>query len=296
MHTRSIDKGDKVEIVKITEKDTIFPQQFKNSNKYPSELYCIGDLNLLQSLCVATVGSRKCTAYGRSVARKTAKILAENGITVVSGLARGIDMECHRAVLDAGGKTIAVLGCGIDLCYPRENNKLKEEICEQGLVISEYPKGYKAMPYTFPARNRIIAGISASTVVIEAGYKSGALITAEMAIDAGRLVYAVPGNITSPSSMGTNKLLQDGAMPMVVPEDLLFDLNRPPKPKDSIISKMGEDEKNIYDTLSSHGEMTFDEIKNYTNIPVVKLTGIITVLEMKGIIISSMGKLFISEF
>ncbi len=285
-----------MKIIKITEKDAQFPDQFRKTSKYPSELYCIGDLNLLQSLCVSTVGSRKCTAYGRNVARKIAGTLAENDITIVSGLARGIDMECHKAALDVGGKTIAVLGCGIDLCYPKENRKLKEEICEKGLVISEYPQGYKAMPYTFPARNRIIAGLSTSTVVIEAGYKSGSLITAEMAIDAGRLVYAVPGNITSPFSLGTNKLLQDGAMPVVVPEDILFDLNKSPKIKDSIILKMGEDERKIFDVLITHGEMSFDDIHSHTDIAVAKLTGIITVLEMKGIIVSSMGKLFVAEF
>ena len=163
---------------------------------------------------VAIVGARACSAYGRQVARSIARELAAAGLVVVSGLARGIDAEAHRGALEAGGITVAVLGCGIDRDYPAANRELARQVAASGLVVSEYAPGVEPAPWRFPARNRIVAGLCAATVVVEARERSGALITADFALEEGREVFAVPGEITSALSAGTNALLRLGATPL----------------------------------------------------------------------------------
>jgi DNA processing protein len=180
-----------------------------------------GDPTLLGLPSVAIVGARACSSYGRSVARTLGRELASAGLVVVSGLARGIDGEAHRGALDGDGVTIAVLGCGIDRDYPSVHRELARRIVERGLVVSEYEPGVEPAPWRFPARNRIIAGLCGATVVVEARERSGALITADFALDDGREVMAVPGEITSAVSRGSNALLRIGATPATCADDVL---------------------------------------------------------------------------
>jgi DNA processing protein len=189
----------------------------------PPVLWLRGDADpeLLARRSVAIVGARACSSYGRSVARTLGRELAAAGLVVVSGMARGIDSEAHRGALDAGGVTVAVLGCGIDRDYPAANRELATRIVEHGLVVSEYEAGIEPAPWRFPARNRIIAGLCLATVVIEARERSGALITADFALEDGREVMVVPGEITSAVSAGSNALLRLGATPVTAAADVL---------------------------------------------------------------------------
>jgi DNA processing protein len=179
------------------------------------------DVALLERPAVAVVGARSCSPYGSSVARMLGRELAGAGLVVVSGLARGVDGEAHRGALEAGGTTIAVLGCGVDRVYPAAHAELARRVTERGLIVSEYAPGVEPAPWRFPARNRIIAGLTAATVVVEARERSGALITADLAIEEGREVYAVPGEITSALSAGTNALLRIGATALTSSTDVL---------------------------------------------------------------------------
>jgi DNA processing protein len=183
-------------------------------------LYVRGGVGALAAPGVAVVGARSCSAYGAQVARAVARDLAAAGVAVVSGLARGVDGEAHRGALESGGQTIAVLGCGIDRDYPRSHAELARRIAASGAVVSEYPAGVEPAPWRFPARNRIIAGLSLATVVVEARERSGALITADFALELGRDVFAVPGEITSALSAGTNDLLRQGAAPLTAVRDV----------------------------------------------------------------------------
>jgi DNA processing protein len=180
-----------------------------------------GDVALLERPVVAVVGARSCSPYGASVARSLGRELAAAGLVVVSGLARGVDGEAHRGVVEAGGSTVAVLGCGIDRVYPAAHAELARRIRERGLIVSEYAPGVEPAPWRFPARNRIIAGLAAATVVVEARERSGALITADLALEEGREVFAVPGEITSALSAGTNALLRIGATALTCVADVL---------------------------------------------------------------------------
>ena len=176
------------EIGRLTPGMPQYPALLKEIKNPPRELFFLGNVEILKSRCLAVVGSRRTTSYGRNTAVRLAKRAAEAGITIVSGMARGIDTCAHRGALDAGGSTIAVLGCGVDICYPAENRQLKEEIENRGLVISEYPPQTAPQKYYFPQRNRIISGLSELTAVVQAGSRSGALITAELAAEQGREV------------------------------------------------------------------------------------------------------------
>lgn len=259
-------------------------------------VYFAGDLSLLETPSVAVVGSRRCTQYGRTVARSIGKRMAENGVTVVSGLARGIDTAGHLGALEAGGKTIAVLGGGTDVYYPPENRRIQQQIAAEGLLLSEHPPAYQPRPYDFPRRNRLIAAVSESLVVAEAGNRSGALITAECAAEMGKNVYAVPGNITSLYSFGANKLIRESVTPLILIDDLLLDLGIAPDCGPAAASGLGRDEKRIFDLIAGGGEMTADEIHHKTNMKLSEINGIISVLEMKGLIFSSMGKVFVAKF
>ncbi|MFL5950157.1 MAG: DNA-processing protein DprA [Gaiellaceae bacterium] len=189
----------------------------------PSRLYLrgVGDPELLRGPAVAIVGARACSPYGAQVARTLGRELAAAGLVVISGLARGVDGEAHRGALETDGHTVAVLGCGIDRDYPAAHASLAREIAERSLLVSEYEPGVAPAPFQFPARNRIIAGLCTATIVVEAREKSGALITADFALEDGREVFAVPGEITSSLSAGTNALLQLGAAPLTSAKDVL---------------------------------------------------------------------------
>ena len=204
----------------------------------PAGLFARGqaELELLDRPAVAIVGARSCSSYGADVARMLGRELAAAGLVVVSGLARGIDGHAHRGALEAGGLTVAVLGCGIDRNYPAAHSELANRISEHGLVVSEYAPGVEPAPWRFPARNRIIAGLAQATVVVEARERSGALITADLALEEGREVFAVPGEITSALSVGSNRLLRSGATALTSAADVLetfgIEPESPPAPPD----------------------------------------------------------------
>jgi DNA processing protein len=203
--------------------DRAYPTRLRELYDPPPGLFVRGqaDVELLAAPAVAIVGARACSSYGAQVARLLGRELAAAGLVVISGLARGVDGEAHRGAVEAGGVTAAVLGCGVDRDYPAAHAQLAARICERGLVISEYAPGVEPAPWRFPARNRVIAGLALATVVVEARERSGALITADFALEAGREVFAVPGEITSALSSGTNALLRLGATPLTAAGDVL---------------------------------------------------------------------------
>jgi DNA processing protein len=220
----------------ITRGSSSYPSSLRELHDPPDRLFLRGrgDPAVLAGTAVAIVGARSCSAYGAQVAHELARELAAAGIVVVSGLARGVDGEAHRGALDGGGSTVAVLGCGIDRDYPRSNADLARRIAQDGLIVSEYPPGVEPAPWRFPARNRIVAGLCRATVVVEARERSGALITADFALELGRDVFAVPGEITSGLSAGTNDLLRQGAAPLLSADDILealgLERRQPPLP------------------------------------------------------------------
>lgn len=208
----------------ITPFDNIYPERLKSIPDAPAGLYVMGRLPAESEIMVAVIGARECSDYGRYVAEKLGAFLGERGVTVISGMARGIDGISQWAALEAGGTSIGVLGCGVDICYPSKNRKLYDRLLEQGAVLSEYPAGTPPRPMNFPARNRIVSGLADAVVVIEARNKSGTLITVDMALEQGREVFVVPGRITDGLSEGCNKLIKQGAGVLLSPEELLEEL------------------------------------------------------------------------
>jgi DNA processing protein len=215
-----------VNLVPLT--DSRYPPRLKDIYDPPPILFGRGRLELLETLMIGVVGTRRPTPYGIAAAQRLSRDLAGAGLTIASGMARGIDTAAHKAALEAGGDTIAVFGCGVDEIYPAENRKLAEQIADKGLLISEFPMGTPAYPQNFPVRNRIIAGISAGVLVVEGGEYSGSAITAKLAVDQGREVFAVPGNITSKMSWGPNLLIKQGAKLVQEWNDVVTEL----KPED----------------------------------------------------------------
>ncbi|MDR0570032.1 MAG: DNA-processing protein DprA [Clostridiales Family XIII bacterium] len=274
--------------------DIRYPELLRRIPNAPARLYYRGDVSLLMTSAVAVVGARKATEYGVNVSYNLAKSLAEHGLTVVSGMAEGIDAWAHKGALAADGKTVAVLGCGVDICYPKAHLRLMDDISRYGLIVSELEPGMHATRFTFPMRNRIISGLCLATVVVEAGIKSGSLITAERAAEQGRHVYAVPGNINKASSLGCNRLIQDGAMAIATLDDVAMDLGATNDTVAEIRSaQLGIDEKKVYEALVYNGEMTADELCSVTGIKAQYINGLITVLEMKGLAGTSMGRVFV---
>lgn len=282
----------------IKQGDRAYPTALMQVYRPPEVLYCIGNPDLLTTRMAAVVGSRKCSEYGKQTAMALGKALSRSGITVISGMAKGIDRFGHLGALKNGGNTVAVLGCGVDVCYPAENRKLYEQICEEGLILSEYEPGTEPRPYRFPQRNRLIAGLAQGVVVVEAGVNSGALITAELGESLGKPVYSVPGNITSPWSLGTNKLIADGALPLVVIEDLIRDLggSSVAEREDDLGGELSETEAAVVKLLRAEGEVTMEFLCRKLGKNPVEMNGIVMVLEMKGFIATNFGKIFIAKF
>ncbi|MFC5649005.1 DNA-processing protein DprA [Paenibacillus solisilvae] len=240
-------------ITVITPFDKEYPELLKQSAQHPWVLYTIGQIELLHRPCVAIVGTRVPTAYGRRTASDLGEQLSANGLTVVSGLARGIDGTAHEGALRGRGSTIAVLGTPVDTVYPKEHRALYQEIVKRGLIVSEYPLGTPFHPGLFPQRNRIIAGLSLGTVVVEAAQRSGSLITADQALEMSRDVFAVPGQISSPKSTGTNDLIRQGAKLISSVQDILEEYS-------NLLPKKTENSNKIMKTLSSEEAiMTKDE-------------------------------------
>lgn len=286
---------EKFRIVSIMESE--YPAQLRLlGSKAPEKLWCVGDVSLLNRRCVAVVGSRKPSTYGKNTAFEVGKKLAGCDIVTVSGMAMGCDSEAHKGALKEDGKTIAVLGCGIDICYPKRNRQLYESIMKEGLIVSEFPLGTPPLPANFPKRNRIISGLSDITIVIEATLSSGSLITAGFAAEQGREVMAVPGCISNPLSMGCNKLIQDGVMPVVSLDDIVRTLGIEISERTSDDSfELGKDEKIIYNAVKINGEMSVDLIAAATQKSVSEVNSIVGILEIKGFLLSSMGKISVAK-
>ena len=214
-------------------------------------------------------------------------------VCIVSGMARGIDYCAHRAALDNGLFTAAVLGCGPDVCYPEENKLLMADIQRKGLIVTEYPPGTPASRYNFPNRNRIISGLCEATVVVQARNRSGALITAELAAEQGRDVFAVPGNIDSQYNLGNNKLIKEGAAPLVCVDDILEYLGLSSVSEMDARDRLSDREFQVFEILNREGEMTVDEVCLKTGFSPAYVNPILSVMEMKGLINSAMGKFFV---
>jgi len=266
------------------------PDLLRQIHDPPPTLFLRGaaEAKVLGRPAVAIVGARACSTYGAQVARMLGRELAASGLVVVSGLARGVDGEAHRGALDAGGITVAVLGCGIDRDYPAAHTELARRICERGLVVSEYEPGVEPAPWRFPARNRIIAGLTAATVIVEARERSGALITADFALEDGREVFAVPGEITSMLSTGTNRLLRQGATPLTSTEDVfeLFGLSpgqRPHAPTLSVVAAK------LLERLAD-GAVSADELARATELEPGRLAAGLAELELVGLVAEAEGR------
>ena len=272
-----------MQIQEIKINDKKFPERVRRIHQPPAALFMLGELKQEDENAVAIVGARKCTAYGRQVAYDLAYELAKRGITVVSGMALGIDGEAHKGALDAGGRTIAVLGSGVDdkSIYPHTHISLAERISKNGAVLSEFPPGTPSYPSNFPQRNRIVSALSLGVVVVEAGEKSGSLITANFALEQGKEVFAVPGPIYSPASAGTNLLIQQGAKLIRNADDILEELNlQLSEIKHQKIEPENEEEKLIMDALADETLNIDDIIKTTRLAPSAALTAL-TMLELK---------------
>jgi DNA processing protein len=247
-------------------------------------LYVRGELKAVDEFAVAIVGTRQATTYGKEVARQLATGLAHSQVTIVSGLARGIDLIAHEAALTAGGRTIAVLGCGVDIIYPPEGRRISTQLIANGALISDLPLGTAPEPTNFPPRNRIISGLSLGVIVIEAGDESGALITADFALEQGREVFAVPGNIYSKSSRGTNRLIQTGAKLVTCVEDVLDELNLKLVTQQAQVREeipADDTERAVLNALS-HEPIHIDELSRTLTMPIPILSATLTVMELKG--------------
>lgn len=274
------------QITLLTWLDEGYPRRLKDINQPPPVVYVRGEVTPQDEWAVAVVGTRRITPYGRQVTEEAAAFLARNGVTVVSGLARGIDSTAHKAALNAGGRSIAVLGSGVDRIYPDENRKLAEKMIERGALISDYPLGTPPEATNFPPRNRIISGLCIAVVIVEAGHKSGALITANFAVNQGREVFAVPGNIFAPQSKGTNRLVRDGAHPLLSPEDLLaaLDLTMVTEHQSArTVLPADATEAALFEILG-HEPMHVDEIGLLAKLPIAQVSSSLALMELKGMV------------
>jgi DNA processing protein len=278
---------EKAGVKAYTWEDPEYPARLKEIDDKPPVLYVRGELSPADEVAVAVVGTRRATPYGRQAAEHFATDLAANGVTVVSGLARGIDAVAHRAAMAAGGRTLAVLACGLDIVYPPEHAKLAREIIEHGALVSDYPLGMQPRSEFFPRRNRILSAVSLGVLVVEGGEGSGALITARYALDQNREVFAVPGSIYSPGHRGANKLIRDGEAKLVSStEDILEELNL------TIVTQQIElrevtpadpTEARLLDVLGNQPSH-IDDVQHATGLPIAAVSSALAVLELKGMV------------
>jgi DNA processing protein len=266
--------------------DDGYPKRLREIYDYPPLIYIKGTLQPDDTYCVAVVGSLKLSAYGRQISQELAQELAASGITVVSGLARGVDTAAHQGALNAGGRTLAVLGSGVDHIYPGENTALAGEITAHGALISEYPPGTKPRPDYFPRRNRILSGLSLGVLITEADENSGALITARHALEQNREVFAVPGSILTLTSRGSNRLIQEGAKLVTNISDILEELNlsrlsQPSEEPASLPTADSADETSLLNNLGAEPRHV-DELCRLTGLPVAQVSSALVMLEIKG--------------
>jgi len=268
----------------LTWSDEEYPPGLKQIYDPPPLLYVRGCIKPQDQRAVAVVGSRYPTTYGKMFAERISLGLSQRGVTVVSGLARGVDSDAHRGALAAGGRTIGVLGCGIDLIYPPENEKLFGEVAGQGAILSEFPLGTPPEKDHFPIRNRVISGISMGVVVVEATLRSGSLITARFALEQGREVFAVPGNIDSARSAGTNRLIREGAKLVARVEDILEEISLPALPVQEETTpkpKLTEEEARVFSALGPQAAH-IDQVIAQSALPSARVSVILLSLELAG--------------
>jgi DNA processing protein len=281
---------DKLGIAMLTWDDGDYPAllaQLREIDQAPPVIYLRGSLVEADEWAIAVVGTRSVSAYGRQVTYQFAQELASHGLTVVSGLARGADAEAHRAALETGGRTIAVLPCGLDMIYPPENRQLASKIVQNGAVMSIFAPGTKPLRTNFPARNRAISGLARGVLVTEAGDRSGALLTAAAALEQGRDVFAIPGNITARGSAGVNRLIQDGAHPVMSASDILtaMKLERVVEHASARaqLPPASSDEKIVLDNLSAE-PVHADELAHRCGLPIAAVSSTLVTLELKGMV------------
>jgi DNA processing protein len=269
--------------------DDAYPPLLRQLHDPPPGLFLRGgaDTELLARTGVAIVGARACSSYGSQVARQLGRELGAAGLMVVSGLARGVDAEAHRGALEADGPTVAVLGCGIDRDYPAAHAQLARRIGVRGLVVSEYAPGLEPAPWRFPARNRIVAGLAAAAVIVEARERSGALITADFALEAGREVFAVPGEITSSLSAGTNALIRLGATPLTSPADVLEALGIAPTGQSP--PELSREAAAVLETLASEPAAA-DHLARVTGLDAASVATALSELELAGAVAEAEGQ------
>ena len=282
----------------LTIEDGLYPENLKTIHYPPPVLYFKGTIVESDKNSISIVGTRKATYYGKMAAEKLSKDLVLAGLTIISGMARGIDTAAHKGALSVNGRTIAVLGCGVDHMYPPENRRLAQEIQESGAIISEFPLSTLPERQNFPRRNRIISGLSLGTVVVEAAEKSGALITADFALEQGREVFAIPGNINSPLSNGAHNLIKQGAKLVDNYQDILEEIHiaLPQKTAENEMVKentsLTEEEKTIYQIITKE-PIQIDEIIGVSKLSAGKVSEILLNLELKDLIKEIEGKRFI---
>ena len=290
-----IEKMEKAGIKAVSLDDPLYPEMLREIYDAPAVFYAKGDIQPEDKYSIAIVGSRKLTHYGRSVAETLSEDLASMGFTIVSGLARGVDSLSHKGALKAGGRTIAVLGSGIDVPYPPENKALMDNIAGSGCVISEFPLGTPPDKENFPKRNRLVSGLSLGVLVVEAVADSGALITARYALEQGREVFAVPGNITSGNSEGTNALIKNGAVLVQKATDIVEELAPVLKGfirlKDKVKIEVSDEEKALCNLLSGEPKQ-IDMISRESGLPASAVLAILLGLELKGAVKQITGKRF----
>lgn len=289
------DENNIISLLFYTDGD--YPDQLKNIFDPPPVLYLLGDRSSLDEVPVALVGARRASPYGLHVAESLARELSAAGVGVVSGMARGIDTAAHRGALKGRGKTVAVLGCGVNVVYPRENAGLMKEIAAAGAVVSEFPPGSQPEPWHFPVRNRVISGLSRIVVVVEAAEKSGALITANVALEQGRDVMAVPGHITARLSRGPNLLIKQGAAPVLSAVDIMDELGMgvlfPPQPEEPAGGlKLTEDETLLYNEISLE-PVSIEALVQNCGLPANRVMTALMYLEMKGLVKQIPGRLYV---
>lgn len=297
--TRELKRAESLGISVLTIEEPEYPTLLRNIETAPPVLYVKGSLLPEDGIAVAVVGSRRPTPYGRLMAERLAGELAATGLTIVSGLARGIDSAAHQAALKTGGRTLALFGSGLDRIYPPENRKLSEEIAGSGALVSEFSLSTPPEPGHFPARNRLISGLALGTLVVEAARKSGSLITARCSLEQGREVFAVPGNVNSPTSAGTNGLIQRGAKLVTCAADVIEDLPEPAKPFLRRLSPPGEKvgqelagiEKTIYELLE-RGHKHIDALIAEAHAEAGPVSAALASLELKGLVRQFEGKVF----
>ncbi len=282
----------------VTLKDDDYPKRLKDIYDPPALLYLRGGFRREDELAVAIVGSRKTSGYGREITERIGEDLARHGVTVVSGMARGIDSVAHHGALQGGGRTIAVLGCGVDVIYPSENRNLFHRIVDQGAVVSEFPMGSPPEAGHFPRRNRIISGLSIGVVIVQASADSGSLITAGYALEQGREVFAVPGNVGAEGSRGTNQLIKEGAKLVESSEDILEEIlpqwrgeEEMARKAEAPVLRLPEGEKSLYGLLSET-PLHIDVIIRESRLDPGSVSSLLLNLELKGLISQWPGKCF----